>query len=106
GLANILTASVMYSPARWPDNRPPYTPVFSANDSSRWATVWSLAERGTYQIDEIIRRPGWDTIDKVRYQEHFYSSKPPLLSTIVAGLYWALNRATGLDLPATTPEIA
>lgn len=105
GLANILTASVMYSPARWPDNRPPYTPVFSANDRSRWATVWSLAERGTYQIDEIIRRPGWDTIDKVRYQEHFYSSKPPLLSTIVAGLYWTLKRATGIDLVANTHEM-
>ena len=104
GLANILTASVMYSPSRWPDNRPPYTPVFSANDRSRWATVWSLAERGTYQIDEIIRRPGWDTIDKVRFREHYYSSKPPLLSTIVAGLYWGVKRATGLDLVANTHE--
>lgn len=104
GLANILTATVLYSPSRWPENRPPHTPMFSANDRSRWCTVWSLAERGTYQIDEIIRQPGWDTIDKVRYNEHFYSSKPPLLSTIAAGIYWVLHRTTGLDLLTSTHE--
>jgi hypothetical protein len=104
GLAAILTASVLYSPARWPKKPPPHSPMFSANDRSRWTTVWSLAERGTYQIDEIIQRPGWNTIDKVRYQEHFYSSKPPLLSTIVAGLYWLLKHAFGLDLVTRTHE--
>ncbi|TXT19232.1 MAG: hypothetical protein FD138_4362 [Planctomycetota bacterium] len=31
------------------------TPLQSANDRSRWSTVWSLVERGTYQIDEIDR---------------------------------------------------
>ncbi|HTI50822.1 MAG TPA: hypothetical protein VL475_07720 [Planctomycetaceae bacterium] len=104
GLASILTTSVLYSPARWPENRPPHTPLFSANDRSRWCTVWSLVERGTYEIDEIIRQPGWDTIDKVRYREHFYSSKPPHLSTLTAGLYWGLKRAAGLDLLAKTHE--
>jgi hypothetical protein len=104
GLASILTASVLYSPARWPENRPPHTPLFSANDRSRWCTVWSLVERGTYSIDEIIRQPGWDTIDKVRYHDHFYSSKPPLLPTLTAGLYWGLRRAAGLDLLARTHE--
>jgi hypothetical protein len=110
GLAHIVTASVLYSPARWPKKTPPHTPVFSANDRSRWATVWSLVERGTYEIDEIIRQPGWDTIDKVRFQhptgaeEHFYSSKPPFLATLVAGLYWGLKRACGLDLFAQTHE--
>ena len=28
-------------------------PLLSANDRSRWCTVWSLVERHTYQIDEI-----------------------------------------------------
>ncbi|MFN0055965.1 MAG: hypothetical protein ACKV0T_27790 [Planctomycetales bacterium] len=92
GLAHLWTASVVYSPARWPENRPPHTLMFSANDRSRWCTVWSLVERGTYQIDEIIQQPGWDTIDKVRFEEHFYSSKPPLLSTLVSGLYWTLKQ--------------
>ncbi|MGQ0636217.1 MAG: hypothetical protein ACT4QC_16510 [Planctomycetaceae bacterium] len=104
GLAHILTTTVQYSPARWPENRPPHTPILSANDRSRWCTVWSLVERGTYQIDEIIQQPGWDTIDKVRYGDHFYSSKPPLLPTLVAGLYWGLKRATNLDLLTNTHE--
>ncbi len=74
-------------------------PLQSANDRSRWATVWSLVERRTFQIDEIDSVGRWSTIDKVRYRTsesepwHFYSSKPPLLSTMVAGLY-AVERAT------------
>ena len=74
-------------------------PLSSANDRSRWATVWSLVERGTFQIDEIDQIGAWSTIDKVRYRTnesepwHFYSSKPPLLSTLVAGLY-AIERWT------------
>lgn len=98
GLASILSATMLYSPASWPENRPPNLPMFSANDRSRWCTVWSLAERGTYEIDEIIQVPGWDTIDKVRDRDHFYSSKPALLPTLVAGLYWVLKRTAGLDL--------
>ena len=74
-------------------------PLQSANDRSRWATVWSLVERGSFQIDEIDYYARWSTIDKVRYRTsesepwHFYSSKPPLLSVIVAGLY-AVERWT------------
>ena len=105
GLANILTVTVLYSPARpWPKHSPPHSPMFSANDRSRWCTVWSLVERGTYQIDEIIQQRGWNTIDKGRFQDHFYSSKPPFLSTIVAGIYWTVKRTTGLDLVENTHE--
>lgn len=106
-LANILTATVLYSPTPakpWPKNQPPYTAMFSANDRSRWCTVWSLVERGTYQIDEIIEVRGWNTIDKGRHQDHFYSSKPPFLPTIVAGLYWTLKHTAGLDLLKQTHE--
>ena len=76
----------------------------SANDRSRWCTVWSLVERGTYQIDEIDRNPKWSTIDKVRYRHaddepwHFYSSKPPLFPTMVAGLYWLETKTLGFNL--------
>lgn len=103
-VAQIHTATVLYSPARWPENRPPHTPLFSANDRSRWCTVWSLAERGTYQIDEIIRRPGWDTIDKVYVGEHFYSSKPPFVAVAATGIYRGLKQARGYDLSTQTHE--
>lgn len=73
-------------------------PLQSANDRSRWSTVWSLVERGTFQIDEIRQRPGWDTIDLVRVDGHYYSTKPPLLTSIVAGITWCVQRITGWNL--------
>ena len=78
----------------------------SANDRSRWCTVWSLAERGTYQIDEIDKKSGWTTIDKVLHDGHLYSSKPPLQSTAVAGVYWVVKRTFGLDLLKQTADTA
>jgi hypothetical protein len=83
-------------------------PLQSANDRSRWATVSALvdSEQPTYRIDEVIRRPGWDTIDKVRHEGHFYSTKPPLLSTLVAGVYWCVKQATGWNLVDNTREAA
>jgi hypothetical protein len=80
-----------------------------ANDISRWCTVWSLLERGTYAIDECP----WQikTQDKVQkaapFQavppdgkpiEHYYSSKPPLLPTMIAGLLYPFRVATGVPL--------
>ena len=84
------------------------TPLQSANDRSRWATVWSLIHRRTWQIDEIDRDPRWSTIDKVRHREndqtpwHFYSSKPPLLSSIAAGIYGVQRRILGVDIKRNT----
>jgi hypothetical protein len=60
------------------------------NDNSRWDTVWSLVEKGTYIIDGCP----WDTIDKVRRDGHDYSSKPPLLPTLAAGQYWLIKKLT------------
>ena len=83
-------------------------PLQSANDRSRWATVWSLVERGTFQIDEIDSNARWSTIDKVRYRSgetepwHFYSSKPPLLSVIVAGFYAVERWTMGYGLFSNT----
>ncbi len=81
-------------------------PLLSANDRSRWCTVWSLVERHTYQIDEIDAVSGWGTIDKVRQGGHYYSSKPPVLSTIVAGVYWVVRAVTGWSLNAEPDEMA
>lgn len=74
------------------------SPLGSANDRSRWCTVWSLAERGTYQIDEARQKSGWDTIDLVKHNDHFYSTKPPLLPWFVTQLYKGLKLATGWTL--------
>lgn len=82
------------------------TPLQSANDRSRWCTVWSLVEQGTYQIDTINERAGWSSIDKVRHAGHFYSSKPPLFPTVVAGLYWAIKSTTGLTLDRNLYDVA
>ncbi len=80
-------------------------PLQSANDRSRWCTVWSLVERGTFCIDEIRQRPGWDSIDIIHDDGHFYSTKPPLLTVIVAGITWCVSRITGWTLLADTHAI-
>jgi hypothetical protein len=78
-------------------------PFLSANDRSRWATVRALVEHGTYAIDDVVSQRGWDTIDMVKHQDadgqdHLYSSKPPLLATLLAGEYWVIHRLTGATL--------
>lgn len=85
------------------------TPFLSANDRSRWTTIRSLGDDGTYVIDPIIfdaqgnRVRGWHTIDLVRHrgadgQLHYYSSKPTLLTTLLAGEYWLVKQLTGATL--------
>jgi hypothetical protein len=86
-------------------------PTFmGANDISRWCTVWSLLERGTYAIDECP----WqiETQDKVfrapythkgspsgtEPAKHYYSSKPALLPTLIAGILYPARIATGVPL--------
>jgi hypothetical protein len=85
-------------------------PFLSANDRSRWMTIRSLVEYGTYEIDEIVGQPAWDTIDMVQHRGrdgelHLYSSKPPILATLLAGEYWLIQRLTGATLAAHRYEI-
>jgi hypothetical protein len=97
------------------------------NDISRWCTVWSLLERGTYAIDECpwrartqdkvkkpnkLKPPGPTTsvVGRFEYaiapkawkegesEERFYSSKPPLLPTLIAGLLYTFRAATKVPL--------
>lgn len=80
-------------------------PAHSPNDRSRFATIIALVDHGTYAIDDVIeRRVGdkvertqWWTIDMVRRPDtaHFYSSKPPLLPTLLAGEYKLLKLLSG-----------
>ena len=53
-----------------------------------------------------LKEHGWATIDRVMNPDtlEFFSSKPPLLSTLLAGIYWVLFHLFGLsiiDNPAT-----
>lgn len=85
-------------------------PFLSANDRSRWMTIRSLVERGTYEIDSIVGQPTWDTIDMVQHtgrdgQKHLYSSKPPLLATVLAGEYWLIHQFGGETLRDNPYEI-
>jgi MFS family permease len=100
----------------WPRTRPDPMPTLRSNDRSRWATVRALVDDGTYVIGHrdpalkgpdnkygdggIVREPSWDTVDKVLRPDtqDFYSSKPPLLATLVAGEYWILKKAFGWEI--------
>ncbi len=85
----------------------------TANDISRYCTVWSLLERGTYAIDDCP----WakDTQDKVQKPdphskespapEHFYSSKPPLFATLMAGVIYPFRKLSGVPLDRTVEQV-
>ncbi|HEX6987170.1 MAG TPA: hypothetical protein VF170_17455, partial [Planctomycetaceae bacterium] len=74
------------------------TPLQSANDRSRWATVWALVERGTFAIDAIDADPRWSTIDKVQHDGHLYSTKPALLTVMAAEVYRAVRATLGWSI--------
>lgn len=68
----------------------------SWNDISRVAAIESLAERGTWTIDDS---PWVDlTQDKIMLDGKFYSDKMPLLSFVGSGTYSILHRAVDLSL--------
>jgi len=84
----------------------------TANDISRYCTVWSLLERGTYAIDDCPWQK--DTQDKVKKAEpfseqtpapeHFYSSKPPLFATLMAGVIYPFRAISGVPLDAVVKQ--
>jgi hypothetical protein len=85
------------------------TPMLSANDRSRWATIRALVDHGTYAIDDVIfratgeRDPAWYSIDLVQHRgpdgrQHYYSSKPTLLSTLLAAPYWVIHHVAGIEI--------
>lgn len=85
-------------------------PFLSGNDRSRLVTVRSLVEHGTYEIDKVVDQRGWDTIDMVMHRNRDgemrrYSSKPPLLATLIAGEYWVIHKLTGETLGTRPYEI-
>ena len=85
-------------------------PFLSANDRSRWCTILALTANGSFVIDDVLeirdrqtQRRTWYSIDIVQHRgsdgvHHYYSSKPPLLTTLYAGVYWLVRSVTGATL--------
>ena len=76
----------------------------SGNDGSRWCTVWSLLEKGDYIVEgcpfESEDTVAWCQIDgTVRRQ----SSKPAILSTLVAASIYPLRWSTGVVFESPRP---
>lgn len=107
--------------------------LLEVNDISRWCTVWSLLERGTYAIDDcpwqhrtqdkvkrsdklIAPAPDASLIKRIEYrvapdwwkngpaQTRTYSSKPPLLPTLIAGALYPFRALSGVPLGAIKSE--
>jgi hypothetical protein len=74
----------------------------NANTGSRYATVEALVDYGTYAIDDSIYS---FTIDKVKIGDVHISSKPPVLPTIAAGVYWLYQQVTGRTIAAHEGEV-
>src|SRR5512142_125651 len=77
----------------------------SWNDIGRMAGIESIAERGTWSIDDS---PWVDqTQDKVRLDDDkFYSDKMPLLTLMGAGVYAVLHNGLGASLAPDCAAVA
>ena len=76
----------------------------SWNDIGRMAGIESIAERGTWSIDDS---PWVDqTQDKVRLDDKFYSDKMPLLTLMGAGVYAVLHNGLGASLAPDCSTVA
>jgi hypothetical protein len=120
-VARVVNVEVQFEPSlykayptrKWPKDTPPPWPTFSSNDRARWATVKALVEKNTFVIGERVPDAttavgyrdtgiafdvnngikGFGSVDVVLHPEtsEFFSTKPPLLTVIVAGEYWLLH---------------
>lgn len=79
-----------------------------ANDISRWCTIWALLERRSYAIDDcpwrsntvdVVRRLGPSRLgDQQPPTLHYYSSKPPLLASLIAAILYPVRTLSGVPL--------
>jgi len=122
---DAYSASPPDPPRAWPKERPDPTPMFSSNDKSRWAAVRALVDDGTFVIGKrhfadggnpksyrdtgIIAEPQYRSLDVIlrpldpadagkAVEKEFYSTKPPVYATILAGEYWVLKKCFGWDI--------
>ncbi|HTU20028.1 MAG TPA: hypothetical protein VMG10_18330, partial [Gemmataceae bacterium] len=123
-VGRVLSVELVYEPSlsqdwpndpghprrNWPATAPRAMPTFSSNDRSRWTAVRALVDEGTWVIGRrdretgkdsgIIFENGWQSVDKMLNPDtlEFYSTKPPLLTFLVAGEYWLLKKTFGWSL--------
>jgi hypothetical protein len=69
--------------------------VYNTNVGSRYGQVEGLVNHGTYAITKTRYKR---TIDAVFLDGEKISSKPPLLPTVTAGVYWVFRTVTGYDI--------
>ncbi|MPY87144.1 MAG: hypothetical protein GEU99_04400 [Luteitalea sp.] len=97
-------------------------PVYVVNDQSRWSTIRALVDTGTYAIGTrygrrydgtyrdvgIVSERGWRTVDQVLHPttRRFYSSKPTLLPTLLAGEYWLIKQTVGWHITRDRAKVA
>lgn len=90
---------------RKPDKLQPPGPVEpAARDLTPKAKVrraWSALERSLKKAEYDLAPKAWKEGEAV---EHFYSSKPPLLPTLIAGLLYPIRRAAGVPLGAVVDQ--
>ncbi|WP_420631972.1 hypothetical protein [Candidatus Leptofilum sp.] len=69
--------------------------AYSTNEASRMASIESLVHRGTWVIEDSSFA---HTLDKIQVDGQFYSTKPPMLSFLGAGVYAVLHHGFGQTL--------
>ncbi len=78
-----------------------FVPRHSGNVLSRYMTIEAIVERGTLAVERTpmialrIARP----VDMVRFGDHYYSDKPPVLAALASPIYAGHGPARGRGSP-------
>ncbi len=78
------------------------------NPGSRYATVEAIVDQDVFYIDNTIyatNNQGEMGTDSVKIGDHYYSSKPPLLSVLTAGVYWYYKTITKKTIRSYTKDV-
>jgi hypothetical protein len=99
--------AVLYLLALWPLT---VQPRHSANVLSRYLTIEAIVERGTLAIERTPLYHMGPPVDMVRFGNHFYSDKPPVLAALASPIYGVLVfmdvRFTGSEMQYAFDNLA
>ncbi len=101
---------LVYFLALFPLTLNPFKDAKSGNVMSRYMTIEAIVEKGTIAVERTpmmkIARP----VDIVRFGDHFYSDKPPVLAALATPIYGAMfmvgARFTGSEFQFTLDNLA